>query len=77
MLTASDGLLTIQLSTMSGEVLPLLSAHGGDLVADLCYRVSVEANEGFQVKIALPNAKTLDALDPKQTLAEAFAAFIE
>eukprot|EP00438_Fugacium_kawagutii_P014567 Skav232310 [mRNA] locus=scaffold882:682917:684446:- [translate_table: standard] len=74
---AGDGLLAIQLSTMAGEMLPLLSAHASDLVADLLYRVSVETNEGFQVKIALPNAKTLDVLDPKQTLAEAFAAFID
>ena len=48
-----------------------------DLVADFCYRVAVENHGGFQVKVALPDATTLDTLDPRLPLAEALKDFIE
>ena len=69
--------LMIYLSTLAGEELAPMKANAADLVADLCYRVSVEGHAGFQVKIALPNGLTLDALDPKQSLAEAFKDFTD
>jgi len=72
-----NGQLTLYLTTMAGEELAPMTASGADLVADLCYRVSVEGHEGFQVKVALPDGQTLDSLDPKKPLSEAFQTFMD
>lgn len=72
----NHGQLTLYLTTMAGEELAPMTASGADLVADLCYRVSVEGHEGFQVKVALPNGQTLDSLDPKKSLSDAFRDFM-
>ena len=69
--------LSICLSAMGGEELPPLIAGKSDLVADLCYRVAVENHAGFQVKVALPDATTLDMLDRRLPLAEALKDFME